>query len=359
MGNLDMGKRIVALNGRIIKRKCGTVLLRVYSKPLTKRILELGQRITLLRFRDGFTIKPDGSKHVTVVANKGLQIAITRLSREYGLEVFKTIPVYIDTDTWKIEFLLKKAIGIPITHTIPKKLIHRRAAITRKYNKYCLDITFKKLNKLSERITIRCLIKRVGDGFVIVKSNNLNARKLTPHSKRRIQISIPKSMLSKNEINFLSVNSWFKTKVKFDPDSFGLSLADFYTVKEENELVKAMIERGIKVVPKDYRAPYDILLKKSKCCIEVHNSLPVPEDFSSRHRIRPGQVRLRILEAHYNISKYNLKHSFVIINNAWKRSKHISSMNISNTRVHVIFTDFNSNWAEKTTQKILDVIGEN
>jgi hypothetical protein len=118
-----------------------------------------------------------------------------------------------------------------------------------------------------------------------------------------------------------------------------------------------LIKKGLKIGIKDYRDPYDIFLTESISCIEVHNSNPNKEDLSTRHKVKPGLVRLRILEADYLVKNNRINNFFVILNRGWENGKYINEITENITKgVYILFTDFNEDWYKKIGEIIIDQI---
>jgi hypothetical protein len=233
----------------------------------------------------------------------------------------------------------------------------KRAAIRLNNKKYYLDISSKRLYELAKKQGIKCLFNTNSEEIVIIKSSLPEARKLTPHSKKRIQIAIPKEILSKKQIESIANKRWLPVTVKFNLDSFGLKVFDFYSVTEEKELVKYLSSKGIKIAIKDYREPFDIKLLNKNIAVEVHNSIPAKEDFASRHRIKIGQVRLRILEAYHLIKNKQMDTFFLIINQSWRSNRYISELlDSTNNRVRILYTDFKDSWCDEVGDRIIKVI---
>ena len=133
-----------------------------------------------------------------------------------------------------------------------------------------------------------------------------------------------------------------------------MNIDDFYSIKEEKELVKYFSNEGIKIKLKEPSDPYDILIKEKKVGIEIHNSTPKYGDLVTRHKVKPALVRLRILEANFLTKKKELNKFFVIINEKWRQGKYIDELiEKENKNVKILFTNFKDKWEEKIGQEIL------
>lgn len=353
-----MTLKIVCLDGHLIRRPSGTIILVIYSKLLCSKILKIKQKVSIIKYRNGLIIKPNGGLHATIASGKRIQIAITKLYKNILLKFSTIIPLYVNLNEWGMKKIVERATGfIPPISLDLKKFVIKPAAIKKTKKHFYIDISFKKLSDLADKEVLRCLLSRDDAYFVMIKSDDLHARKLTKHSKRRIQIALPQNLLASEEVAILEKKKWFPILLKFDISSFGLDICDFYTVTEEGELVKNLVKKGIIITPKNYKDPYDIYLNDYSSCIEIHNSIPSTTDLNLRHGIRSGQVCLRVLEGQYLINKLNLKHAFIIINNSWRENKHIMDLiNDMDKRVHVLFTNFNKNWSEEISDKISDIL---
>lgn len=355
-----MDRDIHSLEGHIYRNHGGTIVLGIYSKPLAMAVIERHQKVSLTPFADGLLIEPNGPLHVTIAAKKRLQIAATKLLREiFDGNVPETIPIYVCMKTWGLSELLRHATGSPLTTIFPTGLVAKRAAIKQDRNRFYIDVSSKGLGEVARRSLIRCMLARDGENFIMIKANGPKARKLTSHTKgRRVQISIPKTMLTDEELKLLAKKGWLGgIKLKFALSTFGISDADFYTVKEEKELVNTLTDMGIRVSPKDARSPYDIGMENHNSYIEVHNSTSSHAELKSRHNIRMGQVRLRILEAQYLANNPSVNHAFVVVNESWIKSKHVVDL-VSNLnhKTHVLSTDFKDGWAKKIARTINDIV---
>jgi len=335
-----------------------TRVLTIHSKNLAEAITNINREVTLENYNEGVILKPHGNSHATIVKNKRIQIAIKTLVKKgllnQRLMKEKNIFVYIDKNEWGIEEFWEKSRGDPMTNVCPDNLVVKRAGIrTNTRGRYFLDISSKKLYELAKNNTIRCLINKKED-ITIIKSNDPAARKLTPHGIRRIQISIPQEALTKEELSKLNINSWLPINLKLNLKSFGLSMTDFYSVKEEKELADFLIKKGMEIKVKDYRDPYDLLLPEKKVAIEVHNSSPSEYDFSTRHKIKPAMIRLRILEAEFFLNKLNLERFIVIINEKWAGGKYIKELtDCIDKKINVIYTDFKEGWCKKIENNLI------
>ena len=355
---------MIKLIGKIRKNGKGSArILVIHCKNLVSKIRETKNKIHVSDFRDGVVIKPEGESHATIAAEKRIQIALMALIKNKIIDSTKIkkqeVPVYLDLSEWNLKEALRKSIGSPMTTKYPKNLTSKKAAIrTNKKNRYFLDISSKKLHELAKKETIKVLINRKKE-IILVRSDKLKARRLTPHGKGRTQIAVPKEILKRKEILNLNKNSWLPTNIKLNLESFGLTLTDFYHIKEERQIAESLIEKKIKVKIKDYTDPYDIFLPEYNSCIETHNSIPNQEDFVTRHKVRPAMVRLRILEADFLIKNNKVNKFFLIINKKWKDKKYINELTEKiDKKVHIIYTDFTNNWNGKVGKEIINLLNK-
>lgn len=333
-------------------------ILSVYSKNLAKGIERRGNLVSIKDFKEGIILKPGKEVHATIAQQKRIQISITNLIKKGVIKKEKTnkkeISVYLNLSDWGIEEILRKGVGSPLTKTSPKNLISKRAAIACKGNQYYIDLSIKRLYEICKNNKIKCLLKKDNEGFILVKSNSINARRLTPHSKKRVQISLTKEILDKIELDKLSQKSWLPIYIKLNLKSFYLEISDFYSITEEKELVKYFSENNTKIKIKDYRDPYDIKLIKYNSLIEIHNSNPNYNDLTTRHKIKAGQVRLRILEADFWTRNKGVNKFFIVINKKWESGKYIKELtNLIDKKVKVLFTDFQNEWYKKIGEEII------
>lgn len=346
------------LIGRIVKNNKGTKLLVIHSKKLSERVNDNKNNISIKNYWDGLAISPKGDIHVTIAAKKRLQIAITNLvkSNKIFLNDKKNVKIYLNENVWGVNKndLISKGIGLPISNDAPNDLITKNAAIRVNNRKYYLDISSKKLHDLAKNSRIKCLFIMKENSIIIVRSEEFNARKLTPHSKKRVQISIPKELLNNDKIKKLGEKGWLPLKLQLNLKTFGLEISDFYHVKEEKDLVRYLISKGIKIKIKEPADPYDILLKEKDFGIEVHNSLSRDGDLVTRHKIKPGMIRLRILEADLLVRTKELSTFCLIINKEWENGKYIQEIiDKVDKNVKVFFTDFKNKWYEEIGDKLI------
>jgi len=348
---------VIKIIGRI-NNNASTKLLVIHSKNLTEEIIRAGQKIRLENFKDGVILKPGKEIHATVAAKKRIQIAIGKLTKNRIIDPSiinkKSISVYLDLKDWNLKNVFQKSRGSPITEKSPKDLIMKKAALrTNNLKRYFLDISSKKLNELAKIKHIRCLLNRKEGGLIIVRSDNIEARKLTSHSKGRVQIAIPSGILREEEIAKLKEKSWLPVNIKLNLESFGLRILDFYSVKEEKDLVEELTNKGLEIKAKDYTDPYDIYLPEQNIAIEIHNSVPTRDDLSTRHKVKPALVRLRILEADYFVKNKELSRYCVILNKKWEAGKYIQEIMINlDKRVRILFTDYQNEWGGKICKMI-------
>lgn len=348
---------MIKLTG-VMRNNNVTRVVTIYSKNLARAIEKIERRIQLRNFKDGVLLKPRGESHATIVREKRIQIAIKNLVKKKILDEKllseKNISVYINPKDWGLSEVLQKSKGLPFTKEIPKNLDIKKAALrTNKRGRYFIDISSKKLNEITKKETIRCLINR-RENIILVKSKELSARKLTPHGKGRIQIAIPKEIMKKEEILKLSKKSWLPINIELNLDSFGLSLPDFFSVKEEKELAECLTKKKIKIKLKDYTDPYDIYLPKQGIGIEIHNSLPLKGDLTTRHSIKSGMIRLRILEASFLVNNKELREFYLILNKNWERGKYVKELSEKNEKnVRILYTYFNKGWERVIVSKII------
>lgn len=349
---------MIKLIGKI-KKMNNVTILNLYSKNLGNEISKINNKILVKNYKDGLKIEPNGNHHATIARNRRIQISITNLIKkgivDYKKIEKKEIPVYINLSEWNLKEISKNGIGLPISKDIPENLISKRAAIRNNKNKYLIDISSKKLHDLCVKNRIRCLFNRLNKEIILIRSNLIESRRICPHSKKRVQICIPKEILNKDEIENLSNLRWLPINIRLNLESFGLKIIDFYSVSEERELVRYLIERKLKIEVKDYRDPYDIFLPEYNSGIEIHNSMPYSVDLSTRHKVKPGQVRLRILEADNLIRNKKVNNFFVILNNGWENGRFIKELTDNLSKgVYVFFTDFKRDWYKNIGEKIVE-----
>lgn len=347
------------LRGVLNTREDGVKILNVYSKPLADKVREAGNKIFMFNFKDGFLIKPNGDKHITIPSGKRLQIAVTKLVKT-DLNIQKSeVPIYVNPEEWNIKYLLKSPQGSPeikLPIIEEKNLVIKKAALSKNVaskNKFNLHFSSKAIFNIAKNNEVRFLINRKDNIFTLIRSDEPQSRKLVAHSGNRLQLSIPKPMLNENDFYKLSKNNWYKVFVRLDLKSFKLNVDDFFFIREEKELVKSLTKRGFEVNIKDVEFPFDILLK-NKIAIEIHNSKATKYDLSSKHGLRAAQVRVRIFEGLYNKRKLNLDKVFIILNDEWKKSKHVEQLRreAETKGIHVLFTSFKNNWSYLITKEI-------
>jgi len=345
--------------GRVENCKNSKVLV-IHNKILTEKIKELGQKINLKKNIDGIEVEPFGKTHVTVAAQRRLRITITQLIKEgiIKIENKNQVKIFIDLKKWGIakKELFSKGKGSPLTNEIPENLDKKRGAIRKGPRTYYIDISSKKLYNIARKDKIKCLFNRINEEIIIINSENKEARKITPHSKKRIQIAIPKEILTKKELQTLNSTSWLPIIIQLNLSSFKLETKDFFSVREEKELVEFLNKRGIKIKIKDPSDPYDFLINEDTA-IEVHNSIPKYGDLVTRHKVRSGMVRLRILEADFLTKNKSVSRFFVIINKEWERGEYIKELiNKVNNKVTVLFTDFKEDWDKVIGEEVINKI---
>lgn len=348
---------MIELKGKIENRGSVKILI-IHSKKLSEKVNQIKNRVNIKNFGNGLILTPKGDIHVTIAANKRLQIAITTLIKKEKIKISNqnNIPLYLKEEDWKIteNEILAKSIGNPLSKIIPYNLIKKNAALCKKGKKYYIDISSKAFHDICRKNIIKCLLNRIKDSIIIIKSEKIRARRLTPHSKKRVQIAIPKEIIRENEIKKLDKIGWLPIILKLNIESFGLKISDFYGNKEEKELVIYLSKQNIKIKVKEPSDSYDMLLPESKTGIEVHNSDPRYGDLVTRHKIKPGMVRLRILEAEFLTKNKDLKKFFVVLNKKWKNGKYIQELiNKTNRNVKVLFTNFKDKWYERIGKEII------
>lgn len=330
----------------------------IHSKNLVEKVRKQDNKVSIEKFKDGLILKPGGKIHATIGANKWIQITITKLIKKdiVNKEQIKNkeLIIYLDEDLWGLDKIFEKSVGSPITNIIPNKLVSKKAGVrTNKKGRYLLDLSIKKLYELTSKEDIKCLLNRK-ENIILVRSEEPNARKLTPHSDKRVQICIPKEILTKSEIETLNKKGWLPIELKLNIESFGLKTEDFYNVNEEKEIAKYLIENNIEIKIKNISDPYDIYLPEYSSCIEVHNSIPGYSDLVTRHKIRPAMVRLRILEAIFLTQMNRINNFFLVFNEGWSKGKYIQELNKNlNKKIHIIYTNFKDRWYESVGNEIL------
>ena len=354
---------MLILVGRIITNNKNTKLLVIHSKELSNRVIGNKNSISIRNYNEGLLISPKGETHVTIAKGKRLQVAITNLmkSGKISLNEKRNVFVYLDEKEWKINKneILGKSVGSPLSKIIPSDLIAKNAGVRINNGRYYLDISSKKLHDIVKSETVKCLFSRLQDDIIIIKSEEFNARRLTPHSKKRVQIAIPKELLNKNEIAKLNKKKWLPIRLKLNLASFNLIMSDFYSIKEERELVEYMDKKGVKIKIKEPADPYDFLINNN-IAVEIHNSIPKYGDLVTRHKVKPALVRLRILEANFLIKTKKVNKFFIIINKKWEEGRYIREViSKDDENIRVFFTDFKGKWYEKIGNKIINLLVEN
>ena len=316
------------LIGRIENCKNSKVLV-IHNKILAEKVREFGQKISIKKYLDKIEIIPKGLFHVTIGQNKRFRITITKIIKDKIIQIDhkNKIKVLIDLKKWKIteEELFYKGKGNPLTKIVPGNLVKKNAAIKKGPRTYYIDISSKRLYEISKEKKINCLFNRINKNILLVRSYKKEARKLTPHSRKRVQIAIPKIILNKQELKDLSSKSWLPITLQINLKSFDLKTKDFFHIKEERELVEYLIKKGYKIKIKNSSDPYDFLIN-NKIAVEIHNSIPKQGDLTTRHKVKPALVRLRILEADSLTKNKKLDKFIVIINQKWEEGKYIKEV---------------------------------
>ncbi|MCX6767561.1 MAG: hypothetical protein NTY90_02405 [Candidatus Micrarchaeota archaeon] len=342
--------------GRIRKTKWNSLVLVIYSKTLSDRVAELNGQVALERFGDGLLLKPKGDLRATVVVNKRIQISATRMLRSFSSS---QINVYVDKQMWRIkEIFLKGTDPVGIIDALPENILIKRAAIVRTRNRYNLDFSFMALAKKLSKKSLKCRIDRCQNTFLINPCHSEKGRRLYAHSGKRLRISLPRAALSEQELDVLSTRGRLPVFVGFDPMDLKISQIDSYTVSEEKELAASLMSKGIRIGLKDIRERGDIILTDYPAAIEIHNSLP-NEFSSSKHSIKAGQVRLRLLEGYYLVKSERFDSYFVVINRNWMKINHIGELvsELRNARVFTILTGFDNGWSNGASDEILNILG--
>ncbi len=347
------------LVGRVEKCKNSRVLV-IHNKTLTGRIKEFNQKVNLKKNTNGIEVEPLGKFHVTIAAQRKLRITATQLIKEgiVKIENKNQVKIFVNLKKWGItkKELFSKGKGSPLTSEIPENLVKKRGAIRKGQRTYYLDISSKSLYGIAKNEKIKCLFNRIEDDIVIINSENKEARKMTPHSKKRVQIAIPKEILTKKEIFILNSKSWLPINIQLNLASFKLETKDFFSVKEEKELVEFLNENNVEIKIKDPSDPFDFLID-NKIAIEIHNSAPKYGDLVTRHKVRSGMVRLRILEADFLTKGKEISKFFVVLNREWEKSEYVRELlNKINDKTIVLFTDFKDNWSKNVGEEIIKSI---
>lgn len=344
-------------SGRIENCNNSKILV-ISNKSLTERVKEFSQKISLKINSKGIEILPGGEIHATIAGQRRLRITITNLINKNMIiiENKNKVKIFVNLKKWEISKnkLFSKGKGSSLSKEIPKDLIKKQAAIKKGLRTYYLDISSKSFYDLAKKSTIKCLFNRNEEGIILIKSDEKEARRITPHSKKRIQIAISKEILTEEEIIFLNSKSWMPINIRLNLSSFGLDIKDFFSVREEKELVKYLTKKGIKIKLKNTADPYDFLIENN-VAVEIHNSNPEKEDLVTRHKVKPALVRLRILEANFLIQDEKVDKFFIIINKKWETGKYIQEIiNPKDKKIKIIFTDFKDKWDEEVGAKIIN-----
>lgn len=216
-------------------------------------------------------------------------------------------------------------------------------------------------------------VKRKDKFFVINKNNEGNI--LKPKNRELVTCISGNKLLSKEEKSFLQLDSnkfSFSTKIKINPNNFGLNKFQLYpdhdAARLANELEKLVFKIPSRIMT-SHAFEHDLVTnyKNKKIIIEISQIRPSKKRsnyLNFKHQSLGGCIRARIFDIYLNCANNKLKNQnnifgFVILNKKWKEYKHIKDILPECVLVNcfVLFTDFsNLVWPKKIAGDIIKII---
>ncbi len=213
------------------------------------------------------------------------------------------------------------------------------------------------------------VVKACRRGWVIVKRKDgvFVLRRTDSNIGKRVQIqkssggfvSISLKQLTEGERKFLDGGKTKRVLVGFYPEEWGISIKDVYSTESEEDGQLAMsLSRWVEV-----HKPLRHLGVKADLMIDVNEQLKIPIEITkaSTDKKRRGIKNYQILGRLYYLLKWVVEKrspAFLVINSKWKRHNWLSREKtyLKERGVHIIYTNFRNDWAEKVAQAILSFI---
>jgi hypothetical protein len=220
-----------------------------------------------------------------------------------------------------------------------------------------LHIFSKALSNVSNKRVIHCEIYRFKDAIIV------RAGRGTRKAYSRdwdIDLSIPKRLLYKNELEALKTGKIVPTTVYIVPEDWGLEKWDFFTeTVEARELVRALSKYFvIDTLPShNYHINkwrFDIVTENFVVEITTHK----PRSKCGPHSSQASTIEARVLEAVlYSLEKN--KKSIVVISGMWHEKPYFRDLKatVQAYGCYIIFADFGKAiWAEEIASQIVEIL---
>jgi|GEM_PF-3228488 len=364
------------LNGSLrLKKKA--IALTICSAPLARILVEKKiNYVDITYAKDTLKIKPGTTHKVHFERLTGSPLIIIYVS--------KVLPIYLANKvkenlgrTIKISALVEQIInenGLvkykkSIRYVIPAEGLELKA------NDICeFSGHVTKINDAGPSYQLRLkhkIFERIAENkakILIFRKNNLFCIK---HHKDGITLNlykdakghpmayapIPPILVNDSEKTLFDTGRRsIKSRVCVSPSDFNLELYNLFLVREERDLAKELIHRGIKVSLPDVRIRSgDLLLKENNAQIEITTIMPNSnKQKNGPHGSSGAHINARICEAYLRTKVLGVKSFFVILNQAWADYTWINDLiELIEPNVKVLFTNFTDKWQIDASKEIV------
>ena len=375
MGNL---KEIVVNGG--IREKNGKFVLTIYSSPFARYLLSNGTEKVNLEFdEENAVIKPGNIKKMTIERKREehplIVISVAKIMTNELKEKVKSYNAQLPIKIFIRDFVFEKDL-VEYNNRINRAEPKEWDISTPKDNLLkiaCYVSCFRQNGKRWYRFTVRHrifeqIIKRkvkvnlcrAGKEFFLKSNPNGNKMNLYKNKDGYVMayMQISPSFLTNEEMDlFEKGRSAISFKVFLCNKDLGFDISEFFYDKQEKELAKELINRGISIqVPRMGKREADILLPDIKGQIEVTSVMPVRVAKNKNNAHGEGvHINARICEGFVRVINNKINKFFVVLHKDWMEYQWIKDLyEMIKPKVILIPTDFKVNWTEKAVHSIAD-----
>ncbi|MBW3019053.1 hypothetical protein KY329_02630 [Candidatus Woesearchaeota archaeon] len=372
----------ISINGGLRAKK-GSIVLTIYSTPLARFLLD--NQITYLNA--GYNSKE-------IILRKGSQRSVTIERKKEGrplatLRVTKLLPKEFVSRLKKER--KQKSIKVIIENIAREKVLHEyNLAI--KYKKFddvdcfipdhekikvgCHVSVFRNKSGFNYRFCIRhrileeiarreesVLLGRTEKGeFVLRRDKRGTNFNLFINKKGHplVYMQLSPDFITEEEHNlFKSGRRCFSSKALFSRKEFDLDVSKFFMTKDERELARALLTKGVNIrIPEMRKREADIVLNESGAQIEITRVKPrLGENTKNSPHSEGVHINARLCEGFLRVSKGVTPFYIVVFDKQWEGYGWVKELMESvKPKVYCYTTDFEQDWENTIAKKIKTVL---
>lgn len=378
---------IIIINGGLRIKKSRNFILTIYSTPLARFIIDkkIKQVDAIYDFDNKQFILKKGIKKKICIERKKEDhpLCILHVGRIIGRKLprelkkdnkQRRVKVILKDITNKKELLRYNKL---ISYIEPNSRLSTHLSEADSINLACSISCFKNKNgtfcyrfsarhKILEEIALkkeRVILLRDSAGKFIIRKYKFGRIFNFSKTKRGypiVYMQMSPSLIKKEENKlFEEGKRSFSSRIILSQKEFKIDIYKFFMTREERELAYALLKKNINIrIPQMGKREADIVLKDNGAQIEVTNLMPRNEDRHKNNAHGEGiHINARLGEGFIRVTKKIIPYYFLILNISWKKYKWVQeTCKLVEPNVITLYTDFNGNWSENITKKIISEI---